>query len=292
MSVLPLFVSTVVLPLAAIALLWRRARRPLTGWIATLILASGLTGFAVLVAPWGFFGLPLRYAIAGLFIFALVVSVRRPPDEEALPDAPVRQMVKVLIGLFFGMVALGALRARAVPPGALDLRFPLRGGTYLVVHGGSDTAANQHGYHPGQRYGLDIVKLNAAGTRAAGLFPKALTSYAIFGADVLSPCDGLVIRAVDGLPDLAPGVRDEKRKEGNHVIVRCGDAEVLLAHLRGGSVAVRPNTRVTAGTLLGKVGNSGNTTEPHLHIHAERNGTGVPARFDGKWLVRNGVLRR
>lgn len=288
----PLFLSTIVLPLVTIALLWRRPRRPLAGWISTLVLASGVTGFAVLGAPWGWFGVPLRFAIALLFVIAFVMSLRRPERPDALPESPVRHLVKVMIGLFFGGVAFGVLRAHAAPPGAIDLRFPLRNGSYLVAHGGSDTAANMHAYDATQRYGLDIVKLNSFGTRARGLSPRELTRYAIFGADVVSPCNGAVVAAVDGLPDHPPGVRDEKRKEGNHVVVRCGEVNVTLAHLQNGSVAVRPGTTVAEGSVVGKVGNSGNTTEPHLHVHAERNGAGVAVRFDGRWLVRNSIIRR
>ncbi|HEX8618088.1 MAG TPA: M23 family metallopeptidase [Thermoanaerobaculia bacterium] len=292
MSVWPLFLSSILLPLVTIALLWRRPRRPIAGWITTFILSAGVVGFGVLAAPWGWFGVPLRFVIALLFVIALVMSVRRPERPDALEVSPIRHFVKVMIGLFFGGVALGVLRAHAVPPGAIELRFPLSNGAYLVAHGGSDTAANMHGYDKAQRFGVDIMKLNSFGTRASGLSPRELNRYAVFGANVLSPCDGTVVAAVDGLPDNAPGIRDEKRKEGNHVIVRCGDANVTLAHLQKGSVTARPNTTVAAGAILARVGNSGNTTEPHLHIHADRNGLGVPARFDGRWLVRNSIVRR
>jgi hypothetical protein len=257
-------------------------------------MAVGLTSFSVFVAPWGWFGMATRYALVLLFVLALATSIRRPlpPLEEQSSESPLRMIVKLLIGVMFGSVALGVLRSHDVPSGAIDLQFPLRGGSFLIHHGGSESASNMHAMHPGQRYGLDITKLNAAGTRARGVYPAELTRYAIFGAEVVSPCDGTVLASRDGLPDLTRGQRDEKNKEGNYVLVRCGDVDVWLAHLQRGSVAVKPNARVGAGTLLGRVGNSGNTTEPHLHVHAERNGAGVPARFDGKWLVRNMIVRR
>lgn len=292
MAVWMLLFSTILLPLFSIALLWRRPPRPRAAWITTLILAAGLTGFSVLAAPWGWFGIPMRLLLIALFAAALVASLRRPVREDALPESALRNIVKVLIGMFFGAVAVGVLRAHTVPAGAIDLTFPLRGGRFLVQHGGSESAANMHAPHPGQRYGLDIVALNAFWTRARGFYPKELDRYAIWNAEVVSPCDGTIVSAVDRFPDLRPGVRDEKNKEGNHVIVRCGDADVLLAHLRRGSVAVTPGARVAAGTLVGRVGNSGNTTEPHLHVHAERAGAGVPARFDGRWLVRNAIVRK
>jgi hypothetical protein len=288
----PLFLSSILLPLITIAILWRRPRRPVVGWIATLILTSGVTGFAILGAPWGWFGVPLRLVITLLFAIAVVMSVRRAERTDMLPESPVRHFVKVMIGLFFGGVAMGVLRAHAVPPDAIDLQFPLRDGAYLIGHGGSETAANIHGYDKAQRYGVDILKLNSFGRRAHGLYPRELAAYEIYGTNVISPCSGTVVTAVDGLPDNAPPMRDEQRKEGNHVILRCGDVNVTLAHLQKGSVAARPNSVIAAGAPIGKVGNSGNATEPHLHIHADRNGTGVPARFDGRWLVRNAIVRR
>lgn len=284
----PLFLLTVFLPLIVIATLWRRARRPLGAWIATLILATGVVGFSVLVAPWGTFGLPLRYVLVVLFLAAVVRSFRREPEPDARQESPLRALVKIMLGFTVGGVAVGVLRGHAVPPGAIDLSFPLRDGTYLVGHGGSTSASNMHHAHPTQTYAVDVMKLNAAGMRARGIFPSDPRSYAIFGATVLSPCDGVVRAAVDGLPD----TRDEKNLAGNHVVLRCGDADVWLAQLQRGSVAVRPGMQLRTGQPLGRAGNSGNTTEPHLHVHAERNGAGVPATFNGDWLVRNDVVRR
>jgi Peptidase family M23 len=291
-AILPLFVLTIAVPLIVTVMLWRRSRRPLGGWLATLLLAAGIVGFSVLAAPWGWFGLPLRYVLAALFVAALVRSLWRAPSVETKPESPLRAIVKVLLGVFFGGVAVGVIRGHQVPPGAIELSFPLRNGAYLIGHGGSTSASNMHHVHPAQKYALDIARLNAAGMRARGLYPNDLTRYAIFGVPIASPCDGTVKTAVDGFPDQKPGTMDAKNLAGNHVILRCGDADVLLAHLQRGSVAIRTGATVHTGAPLGRVGNSGNTTEPHLHIHAERNGAGVPATFDGEWLVRNAVVRR
>ena len=292
MNSLRLFLLTVFFPLVTIAMLWRRPRRPVVPWGATVVLAFGLVGFSVLAAPWGWFGLPLRYAMVLLLAAALVFSWRRTPPVELKEESPLRAIVKVILGMFFGAVAMGVIRGHVVPPGAIDLRFPLRGGAFLIQHGGSTSAANMHAVHPAQRFAVDAARLNSAGMRARGFYPDDLRRYAVFGAEVVSPCAGTVTASVDGLPDNAPGVMDAKNLAGNHVILRCGTASVTLAHLQRGSVTVRPGASVAAGTLLGRVGNSGNTTEPHLHIHAERNGAGVPVRFDGEWLVRNDVVRR
>jgi hypothetical protein len=292
MGFFPLFLSTILLPLITIALLWRRARRPASGWLATLVLASGVTGFSVLAAPWGFFGVPLRLVIATLFAIAVLISVRRPIPKEQMSESPVRHLVKIVIGLFFGGVAFGVIAAHATPGNAIDLQFPLRGGSFLIAHGGSEPAANLYAADKARRYALDIMKLNAFGTRARGFYPDELTRYAIWGAPVVSPCDGTVLRVIDGVPDNRPGVRDEKRKDGNHVVIRCGDADVVLAHLQQGSIVVKPNAAVIAGAPVARVGSSGDAAEPHLHVYASRGGIAVPARFDRRWLVRNAVVRR
>ena len=75
-------------------------------------------------------------------------------------------------------------------------------------------------------------------------------------------------------------------------------ARRALAHMKQFSVLVSAGDTVTAGEPLGRVGNSGNTSEPHLHIHAERggeagrllNGEAVPMTFDGQYLVRGDVF--
>jgi hypothetical protein len=288
---LRLFLLTLFFPLLVIGMLWRRPRRPLGAWLATLFLALGVTGFTLLASPWGWFGLPMRYALLAALVLAMVFSLRRAVPEESKPESPLRTIVKVLLGFYFGGVALGALRGHEVPPSPMELAFPLRGGVYLVAHGGSTGPSNMYNPDAAQRYAVDFVKLNGAGMRARGLYPKELERYAIFGAEVLSPCSGGVLAVVDGLPDQTPGTFDDKHPAGNQVVIRCGDVAVTLAHLQKGSVAARVGTRVTASQLLGRAGNSGRSSEPHLHVHAERGGKAVPARFGGKWLVRNDVVR-
>jgi len=222
------------------------------------------------------------------FVAALVSSLRRPIPEDPIAETPVRAMVKVAIGFFFGAVGVGVLQAHEVPPQPIDLHFPLRNGTFLVMHGGSTPAANAHYADAKQRYAVDLVKLNGAGFRARGVFPSDPRAYAIFGTDVVSPCDGSVAAAVDGLADGAP---DAKNPLGNRVVLRCGEAMVTLAQLERGSVLVKPGMVIAQGAPIGRAGNSGLSPEPHLHIHAERRGEAAPMTFEGRWLVRNAMVR-
>src|SRR5690606_27402446 len=98
------------------------------------------------------------------------------------------------------------------------------------------------------------------------------------------PCAGQIIAAVDGFADLVPPRTDPVNPAGNHVVVACGRVDVELAHLRQGSIVVRAGDMVGAGDALGRVGNSGNTTEPHLHVHAvdRQSGEGVEMTFKGR----------
>jgi hypothetical protein len=287
-----LFFSTVLLPLVAIALLWHKARQPAGPWLATLILTSGMVGFSVLAAPWGWFGLVLRFLLVLLFAIAVFGSWRRPVPDPPREETPVRMLLKIIIGFFFGMVAVGVLSGHSVPDEVVDVAFPLKGGTYLVAHGGSSSPANIHAGHQQQSYAVDLVAVNALGFRARGIYPERPERYAIWGAAVVSPCDGEVVSAVDGVPDHPVGLLHEENPAGNHVIVRCHGIDITLAHMMSGSVAVRGGEGIAKGQTLGRVGNSGNTTEPHLRVHGERNGDAVALRFDGRWLVRNGVVRR
>ena len=91
---------------------------------------------------------------------------------------------------------------------------------------------------------------------------------------------------------------DSARKLGNHVILECDEVWVVMAHLGRGSVRVVAGNTVVQGEPLGKVGNSGNSSEPHLHLHAQSPGRSdaliagepIPLRVDGRYLVRNDIL--
>jgi murein DD-endopeptidase MepM/ murein hydrolase activator NlpD len=104
---------------------------------------------------------------------------------------------------------------------------------------------------------------------------------------VIAPAAGTVVAAADGLRDNRPQVQtDPRHPAGNHVVLRLGRGEhALLGHMRSGSVRVRPGQRVARGQVLGRVGNSGNSSEPHIHLHVQNRpeiapgeGVGIPLR--------------
>ncbi|MEU3371391.1 M23 family metallopeptidase [Streptomyces sp. NPDC006660] len=163
-------------------------------------------------------------------------------------------------------------------PVSAPLEFPLRDGAWLIVHGGGP-GLNHHASHPEQRGALDIIGVTARGSRRED--GAGLDSYAIYGATLYAPCDGVVVSAVDGLDDQIPGTIRYVPPYGNHVSLDTGHEIVTMAHLRPGSVAVSVGERVRVGRVVGAVGNSGNSTEPHLHVQAVREGVGLDLRFRG-----------
>lgn len=180
----------------------------------------------------------------------------------------------------FGFVALlmPVLAGRTAPAGAIDLAMPLGPGTYYVVSGGSTQAVNVHlgtltgeRFRPyrGQSFAADIIGIDVFGLHADGIAPRDPAAYVIHGTEVLAPCTGDVVLAQDGLPDQQVPEADRDNLAGNFVLIACGDHIVALAHLMLGSVAVDAGVHVNTGDVIGRVGNSGNTTEPHLHIHVQ-----------------------
>jgi murein DD-endopeptidase MepM/ murein hydrolase activator NlpD len=109
----------------------------------------------------------------------------------------------------------------------------------------------------------------------------------------------VVVAAVDSMADLPPARNPDRpgvagHELGNYVAIARGDITVFLCHLRLGSVAVRVDEWLAAGTPIGRCGNSGRTTRPHLHLHAQdrpdyalRAAHGVPVAFvDGSGSPR------
>ena len=311
---IPVFLLQFVMPLVLIGWIALAPPRTLIGfWVQVFASMAALWAMALLGiwllppwwAPYGFGAVLAVAAGAGVW--------RRRPFASALPTtwgARTAVALFVVLGMASTYGIAVALRSRTAPPErAVTLAFPLESGTYLVVNGGSDINTNAHlmtldasiprfREWRGQSYGVDIVKLDAFGFRARGVLPADPKGYAIYGARVLAPCAGQVLMAVEGMPDMQVPEVDPAHLAGNHVMLRCADptinADVLLGHLRPGSVQVRAGASVGVGEWLGSAGNSGNTGEPHLHMHAQRpgpvsaplGGDPLPILFNGRFPMR------
>lgn len=314
-----LFVAQVLVPVVLIVSLWRGslAGRPPTkaSWLAGVLGSGAYVSYFLLAGRWDWVGYYLRVALLVAFLLALCVSFRRTfGGDEKVPwwrspgslNGWFSLVANAALALFFGCLIV--LAARGFVHGdqrAAELSFPLEGGIYYVGQGGNSPLLNHHNVVPAQRFVLDVTRLNPAGTRAFGVYPSDPSRYAVFGEGIRSPCGGEVVEATDGQPDHRPRGTDRENPAGNHVVVRCAEegvepnVDVVVAHMKQGSVAVERGERVGEDQLLGRVGNSGNTTEPHLHIHAVKVGTGsvlegegVPIEVEGRFPVRNDLVFR
>ncbi|MFQ5583955.1 MAG: M23 family metallopeptidase, partial [Calditrichia bacterium] len=182
---------------------------------------------------------------------------------------------------------------------SVELLFPLKNGNYYIAQGGNSPLINIH-HHPQSplKFAIDISKLYPLGNRAGGIYPDELEKYAIYGDTVYSPCDAMVLQVEDGHPDSPVSEPDTLNFKGNFVKLQCGKVNVYLAHFIAGSIVVQSGDSVIQGQPIARVGNSGFSTEPHLHIHAEvEDSTAFMGRrpvailFNGKFLVRNDLLQ-
>jgi hypothetical protein len=297
------FALTVVLPLYFVYRAWTARFASVAAWGVNT--ANGLAALVlvVIIGRGDMAGGALRYALYALYALALIGSWTRVSGAPVFPDGgislswgAVGDAVAILVLLGWGLLGFWPDRS------SVELTFPLQGTDYYVVQGGGTYPINYHGlFAPAQRYALDVVQLNDWGVRAAGVHPERLSAYEVYGEPVYSPLTGTVVDTAGHFPDLTPGERMPNHPAGNHVWLRRDSLYVVLAHLKEGSVEVTPGQRVRAGERLAAVGNTGNTTEPHLHVHAVTlpagaapdpdsllgRGTPVPLRFDGRFLTRN-----
>jgi len=168
-----------------------------------------------------------------------------------------------------------------------------------VIWGGDSRAVNQHVIVPDQRWAYDfLVEPYLTGS-------SNLADYGCYGVPVLAPAAGLVAIAHDGEPDMVPGQPSNniEAPTGNHVVILLDETGTYLeiAHLKQGSLMVSSGQRVEEGQVIGQCGNSGNTSEPHIHIHHQRQNPaeypinfaeGLPLYFrdhDGAPMPQGGV---
>lgn len=304
LAVIVLFVH--LAPLALIVLMaWRPMSR--LGFGSALLLAMTYHGCLHYLGAWSWLGLHTRWVIWALFPVVLLRVWQLGVQTIGFPRSWWSR-AGVVVGMSGSLLLLTgiveALQARSAPTDTVNVHWPLQPGSYAIVHGGVTETTNHHYPVTAQRFALDVVSVNALGMRARGLAPSALDDYYTFKVQVLSPCAGQVVLLANDHQDNPPWQFDEQAPAGNFVAIHClapTDMTLVLAHLERGSVKPALGDWVEPGTPLGRVGNSGNTSEPHLHMHAVRGretsldsllftGRGVPLSVGNVFLVRNDLL--
>lgn len=238
---------------------------------------SGLTLTAVVVffvAPWAYLSVYLRYVFAALFVIGLIYSARSWKEWPLSAPVTGKWFIAgriMLIGIAALFVVDWALSYVYPAERLVDINFPFKGNkSYYVMQGGGSRISNPaHRNFSVDRYGyaMDLAALYSTGNRAKGLHPKELSSYAIYGDTVFSPCAGHVIQIHDGMPENEPGTYHDEISHGNHVIIQSKGFRVFMAHFIPGSIQVKIGQEVKVGDHIGRVGNAGFSAEPHLHLN-------------------------
>ena len=213
-------------------------------------------------------------AMAIVYMWATVDT----PEE--IP-ATIRQRLTVKIGTYPEELSIETAPT-PVGRGAIAISAPLRGDHWLAGNGPSNSSGHRRALIPidghaaiAQRFAIDWVRLRDDGKTYQG-DAKDNKNYYAYGSEALAVADGVVTEVKDGIPQNIPGENSRavpitlETVGGNHVILDIGGGHfAFYAHLQPGSLRVKLGDKAHRGQVLGLVGNSGNSTEPHLHFHIE-----------------------
>lgn len=223
-----------------------------------------------------------------LNVFLLVIHVIKKKNAK-------KRRIGILAGILLSLHLLLLMniiqlpypsRIQNVQP-SVTVNWPFAEKTVVGWGGDSLNTNSPHIIWPSERWAYDLVmEPYDTGSRN----PE---DYGIWDQPILSPLSGTVIAAYDEEPDIEPGTEAFLSLEGNHVYLKLDvtGTYLLLNHLKEGSLTVKVGDHVETGDPLGRVGNSGSTSEPHLHIHHQRQNpvktphpvlaVGLPLYFEG-----------
>lgn len=174
----------------------------------------------------------------------------------------------------------------------IPLGLPFRD-RWFVFWGGDTLELNSHVQHASQRRAADLVIVDDRGKsyRSGG---KRNEDYYAYGQEILTVAGGKVVTVIDGVPDNEPGSMNPYFALGNAVIVE-HEPKVysVYAHLKPHSIRAEVGVKVRRGQVLGLCGNTGNSSEPHLHFQLQdgplfEKSWGIEPVWAGVQVLRNG----
>ena len=197
---------------------------------------------------------------------------------DGIPTA-LHNKVKVKIGDYPEALTVNGPSIAVDKRPVVVIASPLDGTNLVAANGPSNTSAHRRALIPldghayiSQRYAIDWVEAFPDGKTFQG-DEKDNKSYKIYGAEIHSVADGVVTEVKDGIPQNVPNAEEHavpitlETIGGNHVIVDIGGGRyAFYAHMQPGSLRVKVGDHVKTGQVLGLVGNTGNSSEPHLHF--------------------------
>jgi hypothetical protein len=211
-------------------------------------------------------------------------------DVAVIPIEFERGVLDMQLALNKSDQVIGILFKEHTPPlrlpemNGIKLTLPFKGDWY-VLWGGDTRELNYHVDYQNQNHAFDMSMLGTDARRYK-TDGKTNEDYYAFMQKIIAPADGIVTEAIDGVRDNEVGSLNNYSAMGNCVIIMHSDSEYsVFAHFKQGSVAVKKGDKIKRGQLLGLCGNSGNSSEPHLHYHLENSpilqiATGIKVYFD------------
>jgi len=170
----------------------------------------------------------------------------------------------------------------------VEYALPFDGEWYVVNGGVTKNTSHSWEVLP-QRFAYDFAIVDEEGESSHG-DKKDLRSYYCYGKDILAPADGVVVLIKNNFPDcriMGDGQADPDTPDigGNRIIIKHSSNEYsAICHLMPESVIVQKGQRVKSGDVIAKCGNSGNTSEPHVHFQVQNTARfysciGLPIHF-------------
>jgi len=296
-------VSIVIFPLFLYWLGFRNSKSKINLVLKLLIVGTYFL-FIFYTGRWDLLSYYLRYIFLFLLILVTIKAFAQFKTLVLVEKKKLGGWVKsigqflFLVLLFCGCIEV--INGFSTDEKGIDLAFPITEG--FIGHGGNSVLINYHHSDiTSQQYALDIVKLNSWGLITTSFFSNDLKKYVIYGDTIYSPCDGKIVKAQDGLDNVSLGVIDNLNPAGNHIILEYENNLILMAHMLKGSILVSTGNFVKKDQPIARVGNSGRTRLPHLHMHAIAGtdiskiifgGNGIPIYFNGKFPIRNERIKK
>ncbi|ASZ14015.1 peptidoglycan DD-metalloendopeptidase family protein [Chitinophaga pendula] len=296
-----LLLLTIGLAVLSLYLLWSGGAKPLNSGWHKMLCGLSLSVFIYLYGTWVYLTINAKFLFGIIALLFIIGSLFRPKKNIQRTPALWRMISNLLFTCLFTVLTIlyftGTMGSN---PKKAAMAFPLKTGRYFVLQGGKGLPTNLFHYSlRGAVFAMDIVKLNSWGGRANRIFSSRLEDYEIFNDTLYSPVSGRVIRAYGDNPDNIPPNMERGPNNTNQVLLETDSFYVFLAHMKKESVIVKEGQWVKQGEALGCVGNSGFSSEPHLHIQVHAKKPGVPwyageplyIQFSGKSYLLYEVIR-
>lgn len=299
-----LYISITLLPWLIIFIwFFKRKHNTIVAFIFESLLIIEVLVILYFIGSWSLINYLLKYInvilIFILLIFMIINTKKYSLYFSLLKKDIIKYFIKFVLIIFFLFFIITIFKSFFITSPSINLAFPLKNGFYCTIQGGNSYISNIfHRQQKGLSYALDFVKLGKSGCRSINILSTKPSDYFIFNDTVYSPCDGIIVKTSDSIHDNAVYTVNNQYTSGNYIILLKDNIKICLVHFKKNKVFVQTGDNVFTGQPLGLVGNSGNSYEPHLHIHALKGGNptyildgeAVPITFNGKFLTINSLI--